>query len=120
MQIEVGGQRQKKAAISQDCKLHQLDLCHCALDNLETETTDFHDLIKLGKTLIKVQDKATDRFIIIIFRQTKIEHIIHLVNLQARRQEIFIVAHLLGNIFLAVVFIFDIAEFLEELNARVR
>ena len=69
-------------------KFHKFYLCHCALDNLELELTDFNDLVELRETLVLMKYESADGHILVAFRQIEVKHLIDIVNFKASRKEI--------------------------------
>ena len=71
---------------------------------------DLHHLVQFGEALIVVQDQSANRHIFLTLRQVEVEQLIHLVNLKTCRQQILMIAYLLGGIVGIIVFILDITK----------
>ena len=77
---------------------YQLYLTGCGLDDFELILTELDDFVQLWETLIFVQNQATHSHIFITLGKIKIKEFVHLVYLQACRQQIIAVLGLFGNL----------------------
>ena len=96
----------------QNSQLNQLYFSGCVLDDLKLEFLYLHDLIQLRETSVRIQNQASKRHVVLAFGQIQVEHFVHFVYLQPGRQQVFVVASLLGDVFQAVVLVLYLTEYL--------
>ena len=93
-----------------DAKPHEFNLGGCVLDNLKFPMAELHDFVQLRETLIFVQDEAAEGDVFLALGQVKTETLVDGFDFHACGKQVFVVAKVLGNVFVVVVLVLDFAE----------
>ena len=93
-----------------DFQAYQFDFGCCPLDDFELILPDVDRFVELGEALVDVEYQSADGEVVFIFGQGKLEHLVDFLNLQACREDVFLLVELLGDVGSRVVFDLDVLE----------